>query len=487
MNYYFWLILPSFMVVLLFWKWSRPANFPPGPWALPIVGNFMQVNYRNPLPDLEKLARKYGSVYSIFLGNKLIVVLSGFQAVKEALVNHAAEFSDRPNDPVFQKMFKNKGIVAVPYGKQWKEQRKFALMALRNFGVGKTSMETQILEEIKYLLKYFEDKNGCQFNPRQVINNAVSNVICSILLGQRFDYNNNTFSRQLELIDEMLKLIGGFWGELYNTVPILRDLPLPFQNIFKNVSAIQCFLKKIIEEHKNTLKPGEQRDFIDYYLEEMNKRNNDGSSFDEENLHMLMVDLFIGGTDSTTNTLRWALLLMMAYPEVQEKCYKEINSIAIGKKFVCYDDRLKMPYTQAVVHEVQRFGNVIPLAVPHGVTQKVSFRGYIIPQHTRVMVDLSSVLRDKTQWKFPLEFNPANFLNESGEFVKQEAFLPFSTGPRSCLGENLARMEIFLFFTALLKQFKFYWPEKSKDLKLQFGIVQSLYPFQVGLKSRRTR
>ncbi|XP_043935447.1 cytochrome P450 2C15-like [Protopterus annectens] len=434
------------------------------------------------------LAKIYGNTYSIFLGSKLIVVLNCFQSVKEALVNHAAEFSDRPEDPVFLKLNKNKGIITVPYGQQWKEQRRFVLMLLRNFGLGTKTMENMIIEEAKYLVKYFEDKNGCQFDPKMVLNTTASNIICSILFSQRFNYCDNTFSKKLELLGEVSDLIGGFWGELYNAVPVLRCLPLPFQNIFRNICDINFFLQNIIEEHKKSLIPGEPRDFLDCYLEEINKRKNDGSSFDNETLLTVMTELFGAGTDTTTHTLRWALLLMMAYPNVQEKCYKEIESITNGKEFVSYDDRLRIPYTQAVIHEVQRFRNVIPLGVPHATTKKVLFRGYTIPQGTRVITNLNSALCDETQWKFPQEFNPDNFPNDSGEFVKPEAFIPFSAGPRICLGENLARMEIFLFFTSLLKTCEVFWPEKSTapNLTSTFSIVQSPYPFRVGLKSRKT-
>ncbi|XP_043937188.1 cytochrome P450 2J6-like [Protopterus annectens] len=483
---HFWLSITAAMVALLFWKWSRPGNFPPGPWALPIIGNFLQVDYRNPLPDLEKLAKKYGNIYSIFLGNKLIVVLNGFQCVKEALVTHANEFSDRPEDPVFLKMNNNKGIIIRPYGQHWKEQRRFALTLLRNFGLGKKSMENRILEEVNYLVKYFEDQNGCHFDPAPVITSAVSNIICSTLFAQRFDYHDNTFNKKLELISENGELLGGFWAELYNTVPILRGLPLPFQKIFRNNRDIRAFMKDIIDDHRKSLTPGEHRDFVDCYLEEIDKRKNDGSSFDEENLLTVMTELLGAGTDTTATTFRWALLLMMAYPIVQEKCYKEIKSIVNGKKFVSYEDRLMMPYTHAAVHEILRFANITPLSVPHATAKEVSFGGYTIPQNTRVMVNLNSVHREETQWKFPHEFNPANFLNDSGEFVKQDAFVPFSIGPRICLGENLARMEIFLFFTSLLKKYEFFWPEKSTAPNLTpiFSIAMSPYPFSVGLKSR---
>ncbi|XP_043935448.1 cytochrome P450 2D15-like [Protopterus annectens] len=441
---HFWLSLVAIMVLFLFWKWRRPANFPPGPWALPIIGNFLQVDYRNPLADLEKLANKYGNIYSIFLGNKLIVVLNGFQTVKEALVNRAAEFSDRPEDPVFLKVNKNK---------------------------------------------------GCQFDPTVVISNAVSNVISSILFSQRFDYNDNTFSRRLELIREIASLIGGFWGE--ELVLFGDDYEVNVVNMGCGEDPASCknvyFCLRLNRNPFYSFKAliagcsGNQK-----WLEALSvwllQRKHDGSSFDEENLLILMSDLFLAGTDTTATALRWALLLMMIYPNVQEKCHKEIASIVNGKEFASYDDRLRMPYTQAVIHEILRFGNIAPLSVPHGVTKDVLFRGYTIPKGTRVMADLNSVLQDETQWKFPHEFNPVNFLNDSGEFVKQEAFLPFSTGPRICLGENLARMELFLFFTSLLNKYELFWPEKSTapNITPMFGIVRSPYPFRVGLKNRRS-
>ncbi|XP_043921521.1 cytochrome P450 2U1-like [Protopterus annectens] len=200
----------------------------------------------------------------------------------------------------------------------------------------------------------------------------------------------------------------------------------------------------------------------------------------------VLTELFLAGSDTTANTLEWALLLMMVYPEIQARCYEEIRLTQNGTEKLRYEDRHRMPYTMAVIYEIQRFKVIVPLSVPHGTVKDVSFHGYIIPKGTRVYFDLYSVHRDESQWKFPHEFNPHNFLNDNEEFVKPDAFMPFSAGPRVCMGESLAHMEIFLFFTTLLKHYEFFWPEKhiKPDLTERFGITQSPIPYRVGIRHR---
>ncbi|XP_056384387.1 cytochrome P450 2J6-like isoform X2 [Hyla sarda] len=325
------------------------------------------------------------------------------------------------------------------------------------------------------------------YDPHFVLDNAVSNIICFIVFGRRYDYDETVFRNILNLVHEHMKNATGFWAQLYNAFGFVQYLPLPHKKIFRNVKIVFGFLGEVLEEHKRTRVPGQPRDYIDCYLEEMDK-DQDGrnSSFDAENLFTCMVDLFVAGTETTSSTLEWSLLYMMMNPDIQEKCREEIDKIRGDREHLNYEDRLEMPYTQAVLQEVQRFASVVPLGVVHAPIKDMQLNGYTIPKGTFVITDLSSLHYDESQWKYPHEFNPENFLDKDGELKKVDSFLPFSAGPRVCLGENLARMEIFLFFTTMLTHFEFHLPNPHSppDLTPVFGISHAPKRFKMKLVPR---
>uniref|UniRef100_A0A673CL79 Cytochrome P450 2K1-like n=1 Tax=Sphaeramia orbicularis TaxID=375764 RepID=A0A673CL79_9TELE len=140
-------------------------------------------------------------------------------------------------------------------------------------------------------------------------------------------------------------------------------------------------------------------------------------------------------------------------------------------------DRKNLPFTDAVIHETQRLANIVPMALPHKTSEDVTFQGYFIKKGTTVYPLLTSVLYDESEWEKPYSFNPAHFLDKDGKFVKRDAFMPFSAGRRICLGESLARMELFLFFTSILQHFRFTPPpgvkEEDLDLTPQVGFTLS--------------
>ncbi|KTF73213.1 hypothetical protein cypCar_00048097 [Cyprinus carpio] len=226
---------------------------------------------------------------------------------------------------------------------------------------------------------------------------------------------------------------------------------------------------------------GSRFEYTDPRFTEMKSGKKD-SYFHEENLMVSVTNLFVAGTDTTGTTLRWGLMLMAKYPHIQDRVQEEIDRVIGGRQPVV-EDRKKLPYTDAVIHETQRLANIVPLNLPHMTSCDVTFNGYFIKKGTTVVPLLTSVLKDPSEWEKPNSFYPEHFLNEKGQFVKRDAFMPFSAGRRVCLGESLARMELFLFFTSLLQSYRFTTPPgvsgDELDLKGVVGITLNPSPHKL--------
>ncbi|KAK5867870.1 hypothetical protein PBY51_012327 [Eleginops maclovinus] len=485
------LLLCVCVVFILFQlKSRRPNNFPPGPSPLPILGNILELSLENPLKDFERLRNIYGNVYSLFLGTKAAVVINGMKAMKDAIVTKGIDFAGRPQDLFVNDSTERKGVILADYGPSWKVHRRFALMTLRDFGLGKNSMEERIHGEIKYIIDDLEKSIGKSCSPQLMFHNAASNIICQVLFGQRYEYEDEFIKVIVKCFTDNAKLANGPWAMLYDSFPMIRSLPLPFRQAFKNVKTCQGLALPVVQEHKKTRVPGEPRDFIDCYLDRLDKeKGDDTSSFSEDLMIMYTLDLHFAGTDTTSNTLLTGFLYLMTYPHIQERCQQEIDNVLGGKDQASFDDRHNMPYVQAMIHEIQRVANTVPLSVPHCTIKDTELMGYSIPKGTLIIPNLTSVLNEEGQWKFPNEFNPENFLNDQGEFVKPEAFMPFSAGPRMCLGEGLARMELFLILVTLLRKFNFIWPEDAgkPDYTPVYGVTLTPKPYHMNVQLRQTK
>ncbi|XP_069830129.1 cytochrome P450 2C5-like [Dendropsophus ebraccatus] len=439
-------------------KENKYKNFPPGPKCLPIIGNLYVFDIKDPSKTFTQLSNKYGPVYSIQLGMQKAIVLYGYDAVKDAFINHAEEFFDRPEIPIFQYMFEGHGIV-FSSGENWKVMRRFTVSTLREFGMGKTCLEDRINEESDCLVQLLKSYGGKPLENTIIVNSAVANVIASILFGHRYDYGDPVIQKLISTVNEGFKLLGSPMVMLYNTYPnLIRWLPGSHRTVIKNNVVFEDFLRKAVTSQKNRLDVNHQGSLIDAFLTKQLENNPESNQyFHDDNLIKLLSDLFVAGMETTSTTLRWAILLMMKYPEIQKNVQKEIDQ-AIGLRQPQMEHRKQMPYTDAVLHEIQRFGSIIPAIAPHATTEDVIFRGYMIPKGTHVFAILSSVLRDKNYFEKPDEFYPEHFLSSQGHFVKNEAFLPFSAGKRRCAGEILGKAELFIFFTKLLQNFTFQAP-----------------------------
>nr|XP_034352099.1 cytochrome P450 2C13, male-specific-like isoform X1 [Arvicanthis niloticus] len=392
------LVLTLFCL-LLFSLWIQSSGrwkLPPGPTPLPIIGNFLQIDVKNIYQSLTNFSKTYGPVFTLYFSSQPTVVLHGYKAVKEALIDHGEEFSGRGRFPIFDKLSKGQGI-GFSHGNVWKATRHFTISTLRTMGMGKRTIEVKVQEEAQWLVKELKKNNGSPCDPQFIMGYAPCNVICSIVFQKRFGYEDKNFINLVEKVKECIKILSSPW---------------------------------------------------------LQKNGNQQLNYTHGHLAALLVDLIFGGTDSLRSTMLFALLLLMKHPHITAKVQEEIDHVIGRHRSPCMQDRNHMPYTNAMVHEFQRFIDIAPNSVVHEVTCDTKFRNYFIPKGTMVMISLTSVLHDSKEFPNPEMFDPGHFLDGNGNFKKSDYFMPFSAGKRMCVGESLARMELFLFLTTILQNFK---------------------------------
>ncbi|XP_036591189.1 cytochrome P450 2C18-like [Trichosurus vulpecula] len=445
------------LCVFLISVWRKgygKGKFPPGPTPLPIIGNMLQLDTKNINKSFCLLAKAYGPVFTLYLGSEPTIILYGHKAIKEALIGHGDVFAGRGSFPVSDTINKGLGIL-FSNGERWKQIRRFSLVTLRNFGMGKRSIEERVQEEARYLVEELKKTNGLPFDPTITLGSAPCNVICSVVFQKRFDYTDQKFQYLMELLNENVKILSSPWIQVYNSFPsLVHYLPGSHHKLIKNFHDLSDFVLERVKEHQETLDINDPRDFIDCFLMKMEQeKQNAQSEFTIKNLVQTTLDLFGAGTETTSTTLRYGFLLLLKYPEITKKIHEEIDRVIGQNQSPCMQDRNNMPYTNAVIHEIQRYIDLVPASVPHAVTEDIQFRQYLIPKGTTVIPLLTSVLYDNEEFPNPEQFDPHHFLDESGNFKKSDYFVPFATGKRACVGESLAQMELFLFFTTILQNF----------------------------------
>ncbi|XP_072195698.1 cytochrome P450 2H1 isoform X1 [Excalfactoria chinensis] len=459
------LVCISCLLIAAWRSASRRGKEPPGPTPIPIIGNVFQLNPRNLMGSFKEISKKYGPIFTIYIGPKKAVVLYGYDIVKEALIDNGEAFSGRAILPLIEKLFKGTGIL-TSNGETWRQLRRFALTTLRDFGMGKKGIEERIQEEAHFLVERIRNTHEKSFNPGKFIIHAVSNIICSIVFGDRFDYEDKKYLDLIEMLEENNKYQNRIQTQLYNFFPAIMDsLPGPHKAIIKNTEKVDAFITEIVRRHQESFDPSCPRDFTDAFINKMQQEKGN-SHFTVESLTRTTIDLFLAGTGTTSTTLRYGLLILLKHPEVEEKIHKEIDRVVGRDRSPCMADRSQLPYTDAVIHEIQRFIDFLPLNVPHAVTKDTMLRDYFIPKDTMIFPLLSPILQDCKEFPNPEKFDPGHFLNANGTFRKSDYFTPFSAGKRICAGEGLARMEIFLFLTSILQNFTLKPVVDRKDIDI---------------------
>ncbi|XP_075686416.1 cytochrome P450 2W1-like [Rhinoderma darwinii] len=463
------------MVVKILMSFTKRKiyNFPPGPTPLPFIGNLLTLDINRQDFTLMELAKKYGPIFTFHFGRTKAVVFVGYEANKEALTTANYDFGDRGEVPIADDFQKNHGVI-FSNGELWKVTRRFTLSILRDLGMGKKPIEGRIIEELQFLNAAIQSYNGKPFD-KKVFYLAAPNITFGMLFGRRFDYDNPTFQKMIKIVDDIVINTGTPAAKYYNVFPILKYFLKTPGFVVDRINQLNEILKVLFKEAKEVKCEDSFRTYTEAFMQRDEREIvTDGKQkiFTEKNLLASAFDVMLGGTETTSTTIQWAILLMMKYPHIQKRAQDEIENVIGLERPPRWDDQKVLPYCLAVVHEAQRFANLFQY-LPHSTPSDVHFKDYFIPKGTMIIPLFSSVLNDETQWETPKQYNPNHFLDADGNFLKKDAFYPFSKGRRVCAGESLARMELFLFITGMLQKFTFTPPPgvSRDDLDLTPEVV----------------
>lgn len=466
-------------VVLYLVRWflinrnKKHYNLPPGPTPYPIVGNLPNfIQTKKFFDRIMEFKKNYGGIFEIYIGSNRMVFISDLDIVKEGLITKGDSTRGRPQFLyLIKRIFRKKGIL-FNMGHVWRDLRRFTLSTLRNFGVGKKSLEEKICTEMHEISHVIEAHQGKPFLLKKCIGDGVLNIIYCIVFGERLEYTHPRFHEFIQIFDFLFKNAGFQLPE--NFLPWLQYIRRnsPAQIMIRNDQILRDYVQEKIQEHRESFDPDNVRDFIDMYI--LLTQEEKSESFSEANIFRTIVDLFTAGSETTAVSLQWAFLYVTKYPDVQRQCREEIRQLTGFSRLVSMADKDELPFVNATILEVQRIAAVAVFVAPHVAETDITLGNFDIPEGTILQFIIHAIHKDPRYWKEPEKFLPERWLTKDKKIIKHEAFLPFSWGPRSCIGEPLARMEMFLFFTNLLQRFEFTDPP-DEPVSVSGGITGFTY------------
>ncbi|XP_046391138.1 methyl farnesoate epoxidase [Ischnura elegans] len=538
----------AIVAALIFLDVRKPKNFPPGPLWLPVVGSLPSLRAKKPkgkgtgflCETLTAMAKHYACpLLGIRVGKDRMVIICNLDTAKEMLTRE--EFDGRPTGPFFETRTwgSRKGVMIVD-GAFWVEQRRFVLRHLKDFGFGRRTMEelvqVEVAEMVKHLMKVIhapstkkriapknfpelangavkvtvesskgqsvyaegsqtaeaDDQPGAVMWLHDAFGVSVLNTLWSMMAGVRYNPDDAKMRELQTLLTQLFATID-VTGCPFSHFPFLRYCApnmSGYRQFVETHQSIWEFLYAELEKHKSTFRSGHCRDFMDAYLEQMEIEKKEGrldSNYNDAQLVAICMDLFMAGSETTSKTLGFAFLFLITHQEVQKKVRAEIDAVIGRDRLPMLSDRPRLPYTEAVVLECLRMFVGRSFGLSHRAMRDSWLQGYFIPKDTMLVVCFSNILMNQEFWDDPEMFKPERFIDSEGNIQIPDCMIPFGVGKRRCVGESLAKSNVFLFIAALLQSFEFSLPEGDTAPPLcgQEGLTPSPLPYRAKVTLRR--
>ncbi|KAL9320154.1 hypothetical protein ACSQ67_011993 [Phaseolus vulgaris] len=452
---------------------GKRFRLPPGPLSVPIFGNWLQVGDDLNHLNLAGIARRFGDIFLLRMGQRNLVVVSSPELAKEVLHTQGVEFGSRTRNVVFD-IFTGEGqdMVFTVYGEHWRKMRRimtvpfFTNKVVQQYRVGWEDEAARVVEDVRCS----PDAASGGIVLRRRLQLMMYNIMYRIMFDRRFENEDDPLFQKLRVLNgERSRLAQSFEYNYGDFIPVLRPFLRGYLKICKEIkdTRFKLFKDYFLEERKN-LESTKRRDngglkcAIDHILDAQKK-----GEISEDNVLYIVENINVAAIETTLWTIEWGIAELVNHPEIQKKVREEIDRVVGPGNQVTEPDTHKLPYLQAVIKETLRLRMAIPLLVPHMNLQHAKLGGYDIPAESKVLVNAWWLANNPAHWKNPEEFRPERFLEEES---KVEAngndfrFLPFGVGRRSCPGIILALPILGITLGRLVQNFELLPPPGQDKL-----------------------
>ncbi|XP_010250222.1 PREDICTED: geraniol 8-hydroxylase-like [Nelumbo nucifera] len=468
-------------------------NAPPGPIGWPILGYLPYLSDRLH-EDLFHLAKTYGPLFSLRMGQRPAIVVSSPEMAREVLKHKEASFSSRTiTEAVRCIAYDGTSLVFVPYGSRWRLLRKiitsefFSSRAIELFQPVRRQQVEGLLRTL-----YTSSKSKTPVNVADSMFVVSSNLTSNIAFSKSLFDTTKKEGRELkDMVWEVLETVA---------VPNLADM-LPFLKVFdpqglkRRLSKVGMrfdkFLEQLIDERLKEREKGFKKngkmDMLDVFLDYRSEKEDELKQFSRVDIKGILLDMFMAGGDTTSSTIEWGMTEILKKQESHKKILAELDQVVGKHRFVEESDIPKLTYFQAAVKEVFRLHPAVPLLVPRRTNEACEVSGYSVPKHAILFLNVWGMGRDPKIWPEPCEFKPERFLGSSVDVKGQDfEILPFGTGRRSCVGMPLGHRMVHYSLASLLHAFEWDFPsDVLEDTTEKVGITLQKVKVLIGVPKPR--
>uniref|UniRef100_A0A183CBW3 Unspecific monooxygenase n=1 Tax=Globodera pallida TaxID=36090 RepID=A0A183CBW3_GLOPA len=394
------LLLFTLLIGLIFFYnfYYKRRNLPPGPPPLPLIGNLHAFQRTMPEERFLQWRREYGDVFTFWMGETPVVCVVDYAKIMANFQKDGDAFAARHVPMEYETAIKG-GVYGVIFtdGELWREQRRFALHVLRDFGLSKDLMQERIIQELQPMFEQMNEQieSGSEQNMGELLDVAIGSIINNLLFGYRFENDLGEFKEIKQLLREQIQVSLHPLTAIFHINPhFFRRLPF-LSAVFNRICKVQrdfgAFFHRQISQHIKVINDQDwdtpSTDFVEAFLKEKAKRDASGEqhNFTMEQLNGICIDLWAAGQETTSTTIAWGIAYLIHYPQIQTKMREELRRVdADSTRVITVSDRSELPYTNAVICEIQRVANLVAFNLLRRLTRDVTIDGYLLKTGTAV-------------------------------------------------------------------------------------------------------